>query len=223
MVIINSIDKLNKISLDEYSKIKEINFSNKKLKKFPTKIFNFTNLQVLLIKNNEIKEIPKEIKNLTGLRTLILKNNKIKEIPKEICKLSNLRQLNLENNYLTELPKEIYELKNLAQLNFGNNKLTEISDKILQLNNLKFLKLEQNKLTYLPNLTKIKKVVITEDSYEEFDNLSLNCEYLQISGLTKPLTNLPATLKEIRLYDSCETNIKIPFDCKLYIDNVYIQ
>lgn len=106
----------------------------------------------------------------------------------------------------------------------NNNKITEISDKILGLCELKLLNLEKNKLTYLANISQIRETFVKENSFDNFDKLSVNYEYLQISHLTKPLKNLPTSIKEVRLYDPMCIDVKIPFGCKLYINNeLYLQ
>jgi hypothetical protein len=62
-------------------------------------------------------------------------------------------------------------------------------------------------------------VELGTDSYD-IDNLSNDCTYLQINYLEVPLTNLPITMEEIRLYNPQLLDIKLPFDCKLYINDI---
>ena len=54
------------------------------------------------------------------------------------------------------------------------------------------------------------------------DNLSCDCEYLQVEGLEKPLINLPTSIQEIRLYlpKIKLRDIKVPFGCKVYEDDI---
>jgi hypothetical protein len=63
-------------------------------------------------------------------------------------------------------------------------------------------------------------VAIFFNSYDNLNNLSCECEYLQINNLDFPLNNLPHTIKEIRLNLPHKVNIKKPFDCKIYIDDM---
>ena len=88
---------------------------------------------------------------------------------------------------------------------------------------LEYIYLRANKLNYISKeLSKVKELSIYTDSYANLNNLSGECEYLQINGLKQPLKNLPVTIKEIRLYEPIIKDIKIPYGCSLYIDNIKI-
>ena len=63
-------------------------------------------------------------------------------------------------------------------------------------------------------------MVIDKTSYN-LDNLDSDCEFLILNYLEVPLRNLPISLKEIWLFCP-EIDIgqhKIPFGCKLYVDD----
>jgi hypothetical protein len=46
---------------------------------------------------------------------------------------------------------------------------------------------------------------------------------LQIYKLNTNITNLPPFLKEIRLYEPIIKDIKVPYGCSLYIDDIKIE
>ena len=100
------------------------------------------------------------------------------------------------------------------------NHLTTLPDSIGCLTNLTALSLQRNKLKKITSSIKnIINVELGTDSYD-IDNLSNDCNYLQIDKLDIPLTNLPTTMEEIRLYNPKMVDIKLPFGCKLYINDI---
>lgn len=58
----------------------------------------------------------------------------------------------------------------------------------------------------------------------DINNILEECEFICINNLKKNITNLPFNLKEIRLYKpSKKIKTKIPFGCKLYINDKEIK
>jgi leucine-rich repeat protein SHOC2 len=223
MIDINNMNQLKCIDSRLYDKILKVHLDKRDLEYIPEIIFKFTNLQVLNLSSNLIKIIPNNIGDLVNLQELYLDRNHISEIPEEIGKLCKLRKVILSNNKIKYLPNSFYNLENLEILNISCNHLGLLSDDISKLEKLEYLYLRNNRLRYIPkDIAKIKVTKIFYDSYENLNNLSYECEYLQIENLDKPLTNLPINIQELRLYlpKLKLTEIKLPFGCKLYEDDI---
>jgi len=226
MIDIKTLTELKYLDSKLYDKVLIIEISKKDIKEIPEKIFECINLKKLNLSSNLIKTIPKEIENLIYLEELYLDRNLITELPEEIGNLKNLKKIILSNNKIKNLPNNFYNLENLEILNLMCNELEYISDDINKLKKLEYLYLRNNKLRYIPkDISKIKVIKLFNDSYDNLDNLSLDCEYLHIENLEKELTNLPFGIQEIRLYlpKIKIKNIKLPFSCKLYEDDILIN
>ena len=148
--------------------------------------------------------------DVTPISESVLVILKLITLSENIKELTKLKTLILEENRLIKLPECVYDLPQLILLKLNNNSLKTLSIKIKQ----------------------ISKVNITSISYD-MNNLSNDCAYMQIDNFHdpyffqkthQPMTNLPASLEEIRFYKSdnsyVKNNVKIPFGCKLYIDDV---
>ena len=223
MLDIDNMNQLKSMDSRLCDKILKVHLDKRDLEYIPDKIFEFTNLQVLNLSSNLIKEIPKNIGNLKNLQELYLDRNSITELPEEIGNLKKLKKIIISNNKITKLPDNFYNLENLEIFNISCNHLEMVSDDIKKLDKLEYLYLRNNKLRYIPReISKIKVVKIFSDSYENLNNLSYECEYLQIENLDKPLTNLPTNIQELRLYlpKLKLSEIKLPFGCKLYEDDI---
>ena len=116
---------------------------------------------------------------------------------------------------------QIKKFKNLKILIMYNNNIEIIPKEIMNLSNLKKLDMSYNKLKIIPiEITKIKDFKsfdIFYNSYENINNMSIDCVYFQIKNLSVPLLNLPITMKEIRLYNPISISVKLPFNCKIKI------
>ena len=225
MLTIKSINELKRLDIKHYCKVFKVELDGLDLLEIPEKIYELTNLQILILSSNLLTKISSEISKLTKLEEIYLNRNMITELPEEIGELKKLRKLILSENKIKRLPNNFYNLVNLEIFNIISNKLEVISDDILKMSNLEYLYLRDNKLKFISKeITKIKKEVsIYPDSYENMNDLAENCEYLQINKLKEPLKNLPITIKEIRLFLPVRVDIKLPFDCKLYVDDVLIN
>jgi Leucine-rich repeat (LRR) protein len=223
MYNVYSIGELKNLDNSISDNISQVHLDKMDLTEIPDKIFTFKNLQVLNISSNLIKTIPHKISNLKNLQELYLDKNLITTLPPEFGNLINLRKLIISNNQITELPKTFYNLSKLEILNIAGNQLTEIPDDVVKLSNLEYLYLRNNKLRFISKyISNIKVAKIFSNSYENFNNLSNDCEYLQIENLDKPLMNLPLNIRELRLYlpKLKLSEIKLPFGCKLYEDDI---
>jgi Leucine-rich repeat (LRR) protein len=223
-IIINTLYLLDNININDYMCVINVDLTGYEFEKIPNTIFNFNNLQLLQLSNVFLNKVSKKIGLLSNLEELYLTRNKIKELPEEIGNLKKLRVCILSNNQITNLPKNFYNLCNLELLNLSMNHLEIINDDIEKLKKLDFLYLRNNKLKYIPKSIKyIKTIHIFDNSYENINNLSFECEYLQINNLNIELKNLPSSIKEIRLYLPMKIDITLPFDCKLFIDDFVIN
>jgi Leucine-rich repeat (LRR) protein len=198
---IYSLRELNNIKPCEYYRVVSVCLEYCRLKNIPNKIYNFINLEALNLNFNKLNFIDQDITKFTNLEELHLQCNNFKSIPKSIFKLINLKLLNIFSNQISSIPDDIQNLIHLKNLYLGNNKITYIPE----------------------NIKNIKNIYIAPCSYD-LNNLSNKCEYLQFDDLDAILKNLPPLLKELRLYNPVinitNTNTKIPFGCKLYIDNI---
>lgn len=131
--IVHSVDALE-------DGVVALNLSQKDYKKIPPKVFDHTELEILLLSGTGLQEISDSIAKLEQLHTLDLAQNELKELPKAIGKLKELRTLDLGQNGLTELPEAITELEVLQTLLLDQNNFEDISDVFAKLGALKGLK-----------------------------------------------------------------------------------
>jgi len=221
MINIEGLSELRYLDNNNYHKVLSVDLTNSFLTEIPEKIFLLSNIKILILNNNFITNITDKISNLKYLEELYLHKNNITDISNEIGKLKKLKKIILSNNKIKILPKGFYNLSKLEILNLSSNELEIITDDIKKLKKLEYLFLRLNKLKYISKkLKNIIHVHIFPDSFENFDNLSDELEYLQINKLTEPINNLPINIKEIRLFLPLKVNIKLPFNCKLYIDDI---
>lgn len=224
MIDIRSLSELKYVNSKIYDRVIKVELNRLDLETIPDKIFEFKNIKMLSLSSNLITKIPDKISNLKNLEEFYLDRNKIVELPESIGELPKLKKLILSNNKIKHLPDTFYNLSNLELLNIISNELEEIKDDVLKLSKLEYLYIRANKLRYISkHIAKIKHVGISPDSYENLNNLSFECEYLQIDGLKQSLRNLPIGMKEIRLYLPAILDIKLPFDCALYVDDRLIE
>jgi leucine-rich repeat protein SHOC2 len=224
MIDIKSLSELRLVNSKIYDRVLRVELNKLDLEVIPDKIFEFCNMKLLSLSSNLLTKIPDKIHKLQKLEELYLDRNKLIELPEEIGQLPKLRKLILSNNKIRNLPMNFYNLNNLEILYMVSNELEKITDDVGKLVNLKYLYLRLNKLKYISkNVAKIKETSIYIDSYDNINNLSEDSEYLQINGLKQSLTNLPVTIKEIRLYLPTRLDIKLPFDCELYVDDKLVE
>jgi len=196
---------------------KILNLANCNFTLLPESIENFKNLKKLYLTGNKLTSLPESICNLSELEELHINCNDIHSLPQNINKLTKLCKLSMGQNNLTDIPESIYELYNLKSLGLNDNKIEHISPKIKNMK-LNKLNLKNNKLVSIPfEIKNISDVYLCENSYQ-LDNLSADCEIIIIESLTSKLHNLPPTIKEIHIYNSEHIDIKLPFNCSLYVD-----
>ena len=127
--------------LQEPDQVVILKLEKKRIKKFPEEIYQFKNLEQLILSRNKLKVIPPEIEKLSKLKVLDLSKNKIKKLPKEIGRLHNLQKLIINRNPIDSLPEEIGMLTNLEHLDMWSTELAILPDSIKQLEKLKVVEL----------------------------------------------------------------------------------
>ena len=163
----------------KFNQLQILVLSGSVLAALPNEIGELTNLQVLDLGGAQLTSLPSEIFKLKQLQILVLSGNVLATLPNEIGELTNLKVLDLSNNQLTSLPNEIGQLKNLATLHLMNNQLAALPAAIWQLKNLTELDLINNRLNTLP-----KDIV-------QLNNL----KFLSLTG--NLLTSLPQEIGEL--------------------------
>ncbi|MDZ4823237.1 MAG: hypothetical protein SH856_07245 [Flavobacteriales bacterium] len=116
-----------------------LNLTKHKLKDFPQDIFQFANLNELVLDRNRIVIVPDEIAGLKYLQKLSISRNALDTLSPAICSLENLRYLNVGDNYITGIPEEIENLKQLNTFILWQNPVEFFPTEIGMLENLKEL------------------------------------------------------------------------------------
>jgi len=210
------------IDLLNLKNLTTLRIENNYLTCLPENIEKLILLKKLCIVNNSLQFVPNNIGKLIHLEILNLESNQLKSLPETIGALTKLKILNLKNNFICQLPKSIDKCISLTELDLSNNRLTHLSENLGNLRNITKITLDNNKIKYLSlNIRKIRECFKTKtvDLYD-IDNLDYDCEIVIISKLNISLLNLPFGLKEIWLYNPMKIDIKIPFGCELYVDNI---
>ena len=110
------------------SRIIEIRYDNKAIKKIPNSIADLDSLRWLELQNNQIEIIPGYIGSLNRLQNLILFQNEITEIPPQIGNLSNSEVFKIDQNNLTGVHQNIGNLGKLKSLWLSDNQITALPD-----------------------------------------------------------------------------------------------
>ncbi|HEO66006.1 MAG TPA: amino acid carrier protein, partial [Spirochaetes bacterium] len=96
-------------SKNETKQTTSLDLAGQKLKDFPARILQLTDLKELNLKDNEISHIPSEIQRLTGLKVLDLRGNPVSEKDKEQLKkwLPNTKRLFTWLDWFTYITRQI--------------------------------------------------------------------------------------------------------------------
>ncbi|XP_076346434.1 leucine-rich repeat-containing protein 40-like isoform X1 [Tachypleus tridentatus] len=87
------------LELSTLTLLKEVNLCNNRFEEFPSVIFTFEKLEILLASDNKIRIVNVSgLAKLPVLTVLDLQNNDISNVPPELGKLRQLRSLQLEGN-----------------------------------------------------------------------------------------------------------------------------
>lgn len=154
----------------------EVDYTNTRLKVFPTHILPLKHLEILILRmnllttnaiesalslvtptlthldlyDNQLKAIPSSMTRLTNLTTLDLSFNKIKAI-ENVESLSQLTELYLANNRISVLPIHLAALTKLVTLELGSNSIRKI-ESLDTMSNLRNLWLGRNKIAQIDGL-----------------------------------------------------------------------
>jgi Leucine-rich repeat (LRR) protein len=88
-------------------------------------IFNFPDLEKLVLWGFGIKILSPKIAKLTKLRTLIIRYNKLDKLPEEIANLKQLEMVDISNNVFKSIPGVLAKLPNLKALEYKSLPLTK--------------------------------------------------------------------------------------------------
>lgn len=158
-------------NITSFKDLEILRFDSREMLSIPEDIGNLKSLKVLDMGLNSVKTIPSSIGELISLEDLLIVNSQIEYLPESIGNLHNLKYLSLWENDLKEIPPTIDKLKNLEILNLHSNSLTKIPEEVGNLKNLKKLNLSDNKLTHLPsslkNLINLTELDIHDNKFSQ--------------------------------------------------------
>lgn len=123
-----------------------LDLTKQKLKEFPREIYQFTNLNELILDKNKISIIPDSISVLKNLQIFSAERNEIEIFNVKITTLKNLYQLNLADNLIEKIPDQIDDLKSLEQLILWDNPISYYPIAMSEMERLKYLDLLNNQM-----------------------------------------------------------------------------
>ena len=171
----------------------------------------FVNLEELIITDSELSIVPENICYLNKLKRLWLNKNNIKFLPDKFGELITLEELELEKTQIANLPKTIANLQNLNIVSFCKS-IYENNNCLIDNNNMLVIKWNNNII--VPN--HITHLNILNCNNVTLNNLPITVKHLKITGVDKPLLNLPCCLQTLNLDDVKNiemSDIRLPFDC----------
>jgi len=123
-------------------------------------VYNYNDIYKNLDRHKEIKSIYCEY-------------TKLHSIPKEIGMFINTEFLNYNHNKVMDLPDEIQNLKKLKMFGIINNNLQKLPDCFPNLIELIQLECNRNYLENIPNLNKIKKLLLFDYRGNKFKKINI--------------------------------------------------
>jgi len=197
---------------DELSEITILHANNldkaADFKEIIKKIYDFSNLNTLIISNSTLKTWPSEIADMTFLEELIIidcEDLNLKTTFKQMQELPILSKLRLTRNNIEYLPKEISLLKHLEDISISKNRNLDVDDaidKLQPLNKLKSLGLPVNQIIEIPsNIGKLKyleELDIRDNNLTDLPDEIGNLYDLETLNIEKNiLVNPTGTLKKL--------------------------
>ena len=146
----NCIEDISSCSIQNLSRLTELNLLRNQLTRLPASICLLNNLTRLDVVNNKLTELPPEISNLRGLKQLILEGNELRELPSTFGKLE-CEVLNLNSNKFIVCPSCIIDMKQLRQLSINGNEIGCLPCGLQKLKKLEVIHASKNRLTVLPD------------------------------------------------------------------------
>lgn len=124
-----------------------LDLTRERLREVPSEIYQFVNLNVLILDRNRIETLPDSLNTLRNLQILSAERNKLDTINPAICDLPNLRILKLGDNYIGGIPDEIGKLRKLRVLSLWSNIIAYYPINLAKLEKLEWLDLLGNQMT----------------------------------------------------------------------------
>lgn len=110
----------------------------------PSEIYDFNNLEALILRGNLIREVPDSIQYFKSLRLLDLSKNRLATFPAAVCSVSNLRSLYLNNNTIRYIHPYIGRMRKLEALMMNECALETLTDSLTLCVSLQRLWIEGN-------------------------------------------------------------------------------
>jgi Leucine-rich repeat (LRR) protein len=129
------------------SYVYRLDLTRERLREVPSEIYQFVNLNELILDRNKIKILPDSLQTLRNLQILSAEHNKLDTINPAICNLPNLRILRLGDNYIEGIPDEIGQLRKLRTLSLWSNIIAYYPISLAKLEKLEWLDLLNNQMT----------------------------------------------------------------------------
>lgn len=203
--------------LEKFNNVKNLIWQGQSYSKnMPDFIFDFTNLEKLLISDTSFESIPSKIQKLKNLKELhfIGKNGHYIQsgISESLSKLEKLEVLKINYLYLDSFPKSITNLPNLRELNLRKSNIKKLPENIGDLSNLEVLDLSENDLLEFPKsfgkLKKLKKLYLRDFgtaetlplSFENLEELTLNGKNLDYTEVLSDISKLKS-LKKLNIIE----------------------
>ncbi|MBP5557310.1 MAG: leucine-rich repeat domain-containing protein [Bacteroidales bacterium] len=99
----------------------------------PDELFQFTNLQELVVSHCKLSVLNARIGELTQLQRLDVSANHLVVLPESICQLKNLKDLIINRNIIAALPQNIGNMVSLEYIDAWNNPLYVLPESIAAL------------------------------------------------------------------------------------------
>ncbi|MBT5224232.1 MAG: hypothetical protein HOM19_02235 [Candidatus Marinimicrobia bacterium] len=175
----------------------------KPISKFPENIYNFSNLDELIVNRTNIELLPDGISSLEKLKKLEIQENSLKNFPTEISNIQALEVLNISFSYnLEQTPifNVIKSLKFLGTLKNTGNKIDSLNKSFSSLKSLKRLDLSCNDFREIPqqlySMKNLEIINFSNNNIKRVSNDLLSLKKLKSLNLTfnKKNINVPDEL-----------------------------
>jgi len=177
--------------------IRELDFTDKKLKEFPRALTKITSLRNLILDENPIGSIPEDIKDLVNLEELHLEECSLETLDAGIGSLKQLKVLNVAHNEELQLPESINDLSSLRDLNISYNTGFGLPASVAGLKNLEELccygctdDAPADFPILITQLTGLKRLLFKKNPIKEIPESILNLEQLEELDLNSSLCYL---------------------------------
>lgn len=185
----NKFNEIKVLNIDKNWKLGKVNIFDVPNNCFNLNIYNFINLEKLVINNIRLSVLP-DFTKFCNLKDLDLSNTKIGKLV-QVQKINlplTLKCLSMCNCSLSSIPEEIYALLNLTELYLIDNGIKKITAGIGSLKELKFLNLGDNNIYEIsPYFAKLEKLECL--SFNNNPIKIVDCKITKLLNLQKLLLN----------------------------------